>query len=81
MPAAPAKKHHTDVKATQEHIYAMPAYDVFGDGSKQLVVLWDSWNWGAGCTFSHPKFNRPVAWNGKVPVPTYDGRIDVYGLA
>jgi hypothetical protein len=59
----------------------MAAYDVFGDGSKQLVVLWDGWNWGARASFIHPKFNRPVARNGKVSVPTYDGRIDVYGLA
>ena len=61
------------------------AYDaanfvVFGDGSFQLQVLWDSWDWGQGCAFTHPKFNRPVAWNGKVFVPTYDGRVDVYGL-
>ncbi len=55
-------------------------FGVYSDGSKQLVVLWDSWDWGAGCAFTHPKFNRPVAWNGKVFVPTYDGRVDVYGL-
>ena len=61
--------------------YDASNFGVFGDGSKQLVVLWDSWDWGAGASFTHPKFNRPVAWNGKVFVPTYDGRIDVYGLA
>jgi hypothetical protein len=36
---------------------------------------------GRRLRLSHPKFNRPVAWNGKVFVPTYDGRVDVYGLA
>lgn len=63
----------------------MPAYYVFGDGSKQLVVLWAA---GTGVlalalstSFMHRKFNRPVVRNGKVSVPTYDGRIDVYGLA
>jgi PQQ enzyme repeat len=61
--------------------YDAANFGVFGDGSKQLVVLWDSWDWGAGCSFTHPKFNRPVAWNGKVFVPTYNGRVDVYGLA
>ena len=61
--------------------YDASNFGVFGDGSKQLVVLWDSWDWGAGTSFTHPKFNRPVAWNGKMFVPTYDGRVDVYGLA
>jgi hypothetical protein len=61
--------------------YDAANFGVYGDGSKQLVVLWDSWDWGSGCAFTHPKFNRPVAWSGKVFVPTYDGRVDVYGLA
>lgn len=60
------------------------AYDAanlarFGDGSGEIVPLWDSqdWNWN----FLHPKFNRPIAVNGKVIVPTYDGRLLVLGLA
>jgi hypothetical protein len=60
------------------------AYDAsnlgrFADGSGQLVPLWDSqdWNW----TFVHPKFNRPIAVDGKVIVPTYDGRVLVLELA
>jgi PQQ enzyme repeat len=61
--------------------YDAANFAVLGDGSFQLQVLWDSWDWGQGCAFTHPKFNRPVAWNGKVFVPTYDGRVDVYGLA
>jgi len=60
------------------------AYDAanlaqFPGGSGEIVPLWDSqtWNWN----FLHPKFNRPIAVNGKVIVPTYDGRVLVLGLA
>ncbi|MBV8729708.1 MAG: PQQ-binding-like beta-propeller repeat protein, partial [Acidobacteriia bacterium] len=60
------------------------AYDAanfgkFSDGSGSIVPLWDSqtWNW----QFKHNKFNRPVVWNGKVFLPTYDGRVLVIGLA
>lgn len=51
----------------------------FADGSGEIVPLWDSqqWNWN----FLHPKFNRPVPADGKVFVPTYDGRLLVLGLA
>lgn len=59
------------------------AYDAvqlarYSDGSGELVPLWDSqdWNW----TFLHPKFNRPIVADGKVIVPTYDGRLMVIGL-
>ena len=48
-------------------------------GGNQLKVLWDSQQWNIN--FSHPKFNIPVVSGGKIFVPTYDGRIDVYGLA
>ena len=61
--------------------YDAANFAAFADGSSQLQVLWDSWDWGQGAAFTHPKFNRPVPWNGKVFVPTYDGRVDVYGLA
>lgn len=60
------------------------AYDAanlakFSDGSGEITPLWDSqqWNW----IFLHPKFNRPIAVDGKVIMPTYDGRILVIGLA
>ncbi len=60
------------------------AYDAvnfgkYSDGSGSIVPLWDSqqWNW----QFSHNKFNRPVVWNGRVFLPTYDGEIWVLGLA
>ena len=60
------------------------AYDAtqfahFEDGSGEIVSLWDSQDWG--WNFLHPKFNRPVAVDGKVLVPTYDGRLFVLGLA
>jgi hypothetical protein len=50
------------------------------DGSRKLQVLWDSEDWGPEHAFTHPKFNRPIVWNGRIYRPTYDGRIDVYGL-
>jgi hypothetical protein len=50
------------------------------DGSKRLQVIWDSENWGPEHAFTHPKFNRPIVWGGRIYRPTYDGRIDVYGL-
>jgi hypothetical protein len=60
------------------------AYDAaqfvqYADGSGEIVPLWDSqaWNWD----YLHPKFNRPVAVDGKILVPTYDGRLLVLGLA
>jgi PQQ enzyme repeat len=51
------------------------------DGSKRLQVIWDSENWGPDHAFTHPKFNRPIVWDSRIYRPTYDGRIDVYGLA
>jgi outer membrane protein assembly factor BamB len=60
------------------------AYDAanfgkYADGSGSIAPLWDSeqWNW----RFSHNKFNRPVVWNGRVFLPTYDAEIWVLGLA
>lgn len=60
------------------------AYDAaelgrYRDGSGELVPLWDSQDWG--WKFPHPKFNRPVAVDGRILVPTYDGRVLVLGLA
>jgi hypothetical protein len=59
--------------------YDAQDFGTYGDGSKQIVPLWDSQDWAL--TFTHPKFNRPVVFEGKVYVATYDGRVDVYGLA
>jgi hypothetical protein len=50
-------------------------------GSKRLLVLWDSEQWGPEHAFTHPKFNRPIVWKGRIYRPTYDGRLAVYGLA
>jgi hypothetical protein len=59
--------------------YDATEFGTFGDGSKQLRVLWDSQDWNLG--FSFCKFTPPVVANGKLYVPTYDARVDVYGLA
>jgi outer membrane protein assembly factor BamB len=59
--------------------YDATLFGTFGDGSKQLRVLWDSQDWNHA--FSFCKFTPPVVANGKLYLPTYDGRIDVYGLA
>lgn len=58
--------------------YDAENFSKFSDGSGWIVPLWDSqqWNW----QFTHNKFNRPVVWNGRVFLPTYDGRILVLGL-
>jgi outer membrane protein assembly factor BamB len=44
----------------------------------RLKLLWDSTRAGVGFTFS--KFCTPVVADGKLFVPTYDGRVDVYML-
>jgi hypothetical protein len=55
-------------------------FGTFGDGSRQFRVLWDrrDWNLGFGfCKVTPP----PVVASGEVYAPTYDARVDVYGLA
>jgi hypothetical protein len=59
--------------------YDATQFDTNPDGSKALHLLWDSKRI-QGNTFSHNKFGVPVVANGKVYIPTYDGRVDVYGL-
>ena len=61
-------------------VYDAQNFATNADGSKRLQVIWDSENWGAAHAFTHPKFNRPIVWAGRIYRPTYDGRIDVYGL-
>jgi outer membrane protein assembly factor BamB len=49
------------------------------DGTPRLKLLWDSKHI-PGNAFHHSKFCPPIVADGKVFVPTYDGRVDVYGL-
>jgi len=49
------------------------------DGTARLKKLWDS-NQIPNNTFNHAKFCPPVVADGRIFVPTYDGRVDVYGL-
>jgi outer membrane protein assembly factor BamB len=49
------------------------------DGTPRLKLLWDSKHI-PGNTFKHCKFCPPVVADGKILVPTYDGRVDVYGV-
>ncbi len=49
------------------------------DGTPRLKLLWDSTHI-PGNHFTHAKFCPPVVANGQVFAPTYNGRIDVYGL-
>lgn len=49
------------------------------DGTPRLKLLWDSTHIPNNA-FNHCKFCPPVVFNGRVYAPTYDGRIDVYGL-
>jgi hypothetical protein len=61
------------------YCYDPDNFITFGDGSKGLKVLWSSATWNI--QFTHPKFNVPVVSGGRIFVPTYDARVDVYGLA
>jgi hypothetical protein len=45
----------------------------------RLKLLWDSGR--AGVNYTHSKFCTPVVADGKLFVPTYDGRVDVYMLS
>jgi outer membrane protein assembly factor BamB len=44
----------------------------------RLKLLWDSTR--SGVRFNHAKFNLPVVADGRLFVPTYDGRVDMYML-
>jgi len=44
----------------------------------RLKLLWDSRK--AGVNYTHSKFCTPVVADGKLFVPTYDGRVDMYVL-
>jgi outer membrane protein assembly factor BamB len=49
------------------------------DGTAKLKLLWDSKHI-PGNVFNFSKFCPPFVADGQVFVPTYDGRVDVYGL-
>jgi hypothetical protein len=49
------------------------------DGTPRLKKLWDS-KQIPNNTFNFCKFCPPVIADGRILVPTYDGRVDVYGL-
>jgi hypothetical protein len=49
--------------------------DSYADGAGWIKTLWRS-----SVAFSNPKFNVPIISGGYVIVPTYDARVDVYGL-
>jgi outer membrane protein assembly factor BamB len=49
------------------------------DGTPRLKLLWDSTHI-PGNHFKFAKFCPPVVADGKVFVPTYEGRVDVYGV-
>ncbi|HEY2137939.1 MAG TPA: hypothetical protein VGH49_18785 [Xanthobacteraceae bacterium] len=76
----PDRDSNMAVSAGRFLVYDAQNFATNPDGSKRLQVIWDSAQWGPEHAFSHPKFNRPIVWNGRIYRPTYDGRIDVYGL-
>jgi outer membrane protein assembly factor BamB len=57
--------------------YDATQFGTFANGAKQIRKIWDSQDWNL--TFMFNKFNVPVVANGRVIVPTYEGRVDVYG--
>jgi hypothetical protein len=71
----------SNMAATNGRLLAYDAVNLaaFNGGGGEIVPLWDSqaWNWN----YLHPKFNRPIVADGKLIVPTYDGRVFVIGLA
>jgi hypothetical protein len=44
----------------------------------KLKLLWDSKK--VGVKFNHAKFCTPLVVDGRLFVPTYDGRVDMYML-
>ena len=65
---------NTNVSAGRLVAYAATEFD-----NGTLVKLWDSQDWNH--QFKYNKFGPAVVANGKLFLPTYDGRVIVYGLA
>ncbi len=76
VPRGDANRDHTPGIL---YCYDPDNFTTLANGDKALRVLWTSADWNIN--FTHPKFNVPVVSGGKIFVPTYDGRVDVYGLA
>lgn len=74
----PYTNANTQVSAGRLLAYDATRFGTFPNGSKRLRVLWDSQDWNL--PFAYNKFNLPVVANGRVIVPTYQGRVDIYGL-
>jgi hypothetical protein len=70
-----------NMSVTNGRLLAYDAADLakYSDGSGEIVPLWDSQDWA--WNFAHPKFNRPTIADGKILMPTFDGRVLVLGLA
>jgi hypothetical protein len=63
---------------TPGKLYAYDAtnFGKYSDGAGQIKLLYQS----PDNAFLHAKFNTPIIYHGYVVVPTYNGRVDVYGL-
>jgi hypothetical protein len=70
-----------NAKITNSRLIAYDAQDFakFANGEQEITALWDSQQWA--WNFLHPKFNRPIAVDGKVIVPTYGGEVLVLALS
>jgi len=70
----PTKDANQIVSPGVLYAYDATNFGTFGDGSGAIERLWQS------PQYTYNKFNVPVVAGGKVYVPTYDGKVDVYGL-
>lgn len=63
-------------RVTEGYVAAYDAINLgtYSDGSGALRLLWKS------PVYTYNKFDVPVVSGGKLYVPTYEGKVDVYGL-
>jgi hypothetical protein len=62
-------------KATSDDRLIAYAADQIQDGA--ILKIWDSQDWG-DIKIKHNKFNTATCANGKLYVPSYDGRVMVF---
>ena len=64
-------------QVTQGYVAAYDATNLgtYSDGSGALKLLWKS------PLYTYNKFDVAIVSGGKLYVPTYDGKVDVYGLS